>query len=525
MKNIFGKAIAVVLAGMSLASCDLNLLPEATIVYDEEKGFFTIKDDLIGAEQTLYSNFRATTGGFYNFLEDLMFDGFNASLDYGNNYGSIHRTDASFTASDQDIESFWGNYYITIKNYNVTIDAAEVAPEDLYEDARVIKGEACAARAYAYLQLARHFAPAYDPATADTDLSVPLVLHYNQNAKATRATNKEVYEQILVDLDSAAVILTAYEGKVMFKSKDKAAPEHTIGNVANSAYFTLDAVKAMQARALLDMGEYKAAADSAVAVINSAAGYALAADASELEKVRTEDAGTEAIMSLYASKTEGAKSYSIFTSYGDDANSPTKFSYNKPYFLPSKTLMDMYETNDYRKLAWFFQTTADPLNNSGNYYNNVFLFGKYAGNLTLSSKNYATATVASKPFMISEMYLIAAEGYFQAGDNANGKKYLNQLQNKRKTTLTALNMDYIQKEWIRETICEGLRLSCMKRWGAGFSGRAPQANTAELIMTSPVDAFEEKVMASDDRALVWPIPSYEIKINPALEQNKGYGNE
>lgn len=509
MKNIFGKAIAIALAGMTLASCDLNLFPEASIIYDEQKGFFTVLDDITGAENAIYSNFRATTCGFYGFVEDLMFDGFNATLDFGNNYGPIHSTDASFNASDQDVESFWGNYYLTIKNYNVTIDAAEKAPEELYDDARFVKGEACAARAYAYLQLARHFAPAYDAATADKDLCVPLVLHYDQNARPARNTNKEVYEQILKDLDSASVIFRDYE----------------VESEANSQWFTPDAVLAMQARALLDMGEYEAAADSAVKVINSAAGYALAASASELDKVRSADEGTEAIMSLYASSTEGAKGYGVFTSYSQDKNSSTGFSYDKPYFLPSKTLMDMYETNDYRKIAWFHQTTDNPLNIAGSYYNNVFVFYKYGGNPGYNTSGWANGAVAAKPFLISEMYLIAAEAYAQNGDNTNAKKYLNQLQNKRKASLSSASMENIQKEWIRETICEGLRMSCMKRWNIGFSGRAPQANAAMLIQSTPTSAFEGKEMAAGDRALVWPIPSYEIKINTNLEQNKGYGKE
>ena len=126
--------------------------------------------------------------------------------------------------------------------------------------------------------------------------------------------------------------------------------------------------------------------------------------------------------------------------------------------------------------------------------------------------------------MISEMYLIAAEGYLNAGESTLGKKYLNQLQAKRGATASALNKETIQKEWKRETVCEGLRLSNMKRWDAGFEGRQPQDNTKELIMSTPLDSYQKKVLRSDDKALIWPIPSYEIKVNPALEQNPGYGN-
>ena len=480
-------------------------------MYDPEQGFFTQEADIEGAENRVYSNFRATSGGFYSYLEELMFDGFNATLDYGNNFGPIHRTDASFTSSDQDVESFWGNYYLTIKDYNITIDAAESAPEELYESARFVKGEACAARAFAYLQLARHFGPAYDEATADTDLCVPLVLHYDQNARPERNTMTEVYEQILADLDSAYVILTDYE----------------VANTPNSLYFTPDAVKAMMARALLDVGDYEAAADTAVSVINSSAAYTLSESAADLAKVRSAEAGKEAIMSLFASKDEGSLSYSLFTSYARDKKNDAGggYSYSKPYFFPSQTLLDLYETNDYRKIAWFTQTTAVPVNIANSLYYNVFLFTKYAGNADYNSEGFANGRVSSKPFLISEMYLIAAEGYYLAGAETKAKQYLNMLQAKRKASPTGLTMEAIQKEWLRETVCEGLRMSCMKRWGIGFDGRNAQPNASNLITSSPDTSFEKKSMDADDRAMCWPIPSYEIKINTNLVQNKGYGNE
>lgn len=511
MKNIISKLSTIALAALMLSSCDLNLFPESSIVYDPEQGFFTQESDVEGAENRVYSNFRATSGGFHAFLEDLMFDGFNATSEYGNHYGAIHRTDESFTSGDQDVESFWGNYYLTIKDYNITIDAAESAPEELHKSARFVKGEAYAARAYAYLQLARHFGPKYDEATADTDLCVPLVLHYDQNARPERSTMAEVYDQILEDLDSAYVILTDYQ----------------VANKPNSQYFTPDAVKAMMARALLDVGEYEAAADTAITVINSTAGYALSASASDLAKVRSEDAGTEAIMSLYASKDEGYLSYSLFTSYARDKKNDAGggYSYWKPYFFPSQTLLDLYSTNDYRKIAWFTQTTTVPVNIKDALHYNVFLFTKYAGNASFNSEGFANARVSSKPFLISEMYLIAAEGLYQAAKETEGRNYLQSLQAKRKGTITEFTEENIQKEWLRETVCEGLRMSCMKRWESSFDGRAVQPNAANLVENNPASSYEQKAMDFDDRAMCWPIPSYEIKINTNLVQNKGYGNE
>lgn len=506
MKHNIVKLLSIAAVTLSMASCDLNLYPEASIVYKKGDVILASADDIEASSNTVYVYFRAGIGGFYNTLEEFMFDGFNATLDYGNNYGAIHRTDDSFTASDQDVESYWSRFYLSMKNYNVIIEAADNVSADLQEDARFLKAEAMVARAYSYLQLARHFGKDYDPATAATDPCVPLITVYDQNAVPARATVKAVYDQIKADLDSAYVI---------FSKEDD-------WSKANAMYFTPDAVRALYARYYLDVHEYEAAADTAVAIINSTR-YALSEDAAALKKVYEEDAGTEAIMQLYASQAEAPNSYSAYATYGKDSRSTTGYAYSS-YFLPSKTLMDLYDNNDIRKINWFKQTSDNPLMIQGNPSNNVYLFSKYFGNPNLSTDGLQHGRTAPKPFLISEMYLIAAEAYAQAGNSIKAKQYLNQLQNKRKATLTSASLDNIHKEWVKETVGEGLRLSCQKRWALGFNGREPQANAASLVMSIPASSYAEKVMAVGADCLCWPIPAYEIQITPSLQQNPGYGS-
>ena len=507
MKNIFGKIITVAAASLALVSCDLNLFPEASVVYTKGDVILASEDDITASHNAVYLYFRAGVGGFYNTLEELMFDGFNATLDYGNNYGAIHRTDDTFTASDQDIESYWSRFYLSMKNYNVTIEAAENVSDDLKDAAHFLKGEAMVARAYSYLQLARHFGKDYDPATADTDLCVPLITVYDQNKAPKRATVKEVYDQIKADLDSAYVIFNQLEDEDWSE--------------ANAMYFTPDVVRALYARYYLDVHEYEAAADTAVAVINSGR-YELSADAAALKAVYEAGTGKEAIMQLYASQSEAPNSYTAYADYNTDKRSSTGFAYSS-YFLPSKALMDLYDNNDYRKINWFKQTTDNPLIIQGNPINNVYLFSKFFGDPNLSADGYQHGRIAPKPFMISEMYLIAAEAYAQAGNTAKAKQYLNQFQNKRKASLTSASLENIQKEWLKETVGDGMRLSCAKRWGLGFEGREPQTNAVDIVMANPASSYANKTIAAGDRSLCWPIPAYEIQITPSLEQNPGYG--
>ena len=41
-------------------------------------------------------------------------------------------------------------------------------------------------------------------------------------------------------------------------------------------------------------------------------------------------------------------------------------------------------------------------------------------------------------------------------------------------------------------------------------------------MNTPVSDYTGRSVEADSYTLVWPIPSYEIKITPGLEQNPGY---
>src|SRR5476649_2818998 len=55
----------------------------------------------------LYATFRGRQMAQYLLQTDVATDELNATLDYGNNYGSPHRWDASYTAQDQTITPMW----------------------------------------------------------------------------------------------------------------------------------------------------------------------------------------------------------------------------------------------------------------------------------------------------------------------------------------------------------------------------------------------------------------------------------
>lgn len=503
MKNIIKNIFLGGALGVMLMSCDMNMIPTTAIVFEEDEPVLKSENDIMQFYNGVMASYRSVQYGVFTQSSEVMCDGFNATIGFGNNYGSIHRTDASFTTSDSYPESMWASHYSAISNYNIAIEQADlVEDEALVPYAELLKGTALFCRASSYLTLARHFGPAYNYDNADSELCVPLVLVYDQYEKPARNTVQEVYDQIIWDLDDAMDLLKGkvYDGEV------------------RSLTPTLDAVRALMARYYLDVQEYDDAAKMAVAVINSEAGYALASSANEMSAEYLRDSGSEPVIQLFASLSEGLVGNTIFTQVSKDREG----KYFQPYYIPSQKLIDAYSTGDLRFTTWF-SNSMYPIFTNGARHEGIYTFIKYYDNPNLRTGSVETGAHAAKPIMIGEMYLIAAEASAMAKKSLQAKTYLNEIQKARKADLTDGSMENIKKEWFKETVGEGLRLTCLKRWNEGFDGRPAQKRAADIVMTG--DYYDGRVMEADDHVLVWPIPSYELKLNSNLEQNYGYSAE
>ena len=500
--NSILKFISAGLLVASTVSCNLDLYPKGSVNWTPGQELITNEADLEALEANVMYCFRALEYGSYDIVPDVMVDYFNAASDFGNHYGPVHRLDDSFTPSDSDIETNWANPYAAIKNFNLFIESADKVTGELKEMTDIVKGEALLGRAFAYLHLARHFGLVYNPETADTDLCVPLVTEYNQVERPSRATVAQVYGQIKKDLDAAAELLARVPGQI------------------RAQYPTIDAVNFMYARYYLDTRDYQSAAKYATDVINTGT-YTLSSTAEEMTAEWINDEGTEPVMQFYASISEGQGGHSAYTGM----TVTDGVTYYHPYFIPSQKLIDAYDEGDIRFAQWF-DGGDYPSYHNATWYNDdgtdYYVFKKYFGNPDLYSSTAPNSAQAVKPFLISEMYLIAAEAYLEAGNAANALTYLNALQEKRHATLSlTATEENIHNEWYRETVGEGLRFSCLKRWGEGFSGRPAQPGAEMVVNTG--SAYTEKVFASDDYHFQWPIPTYEMQTNLNLVQNEGYG--
>lgn len=533
------------LAGVSLmafTSCDLEEMPTTSIGLDNNEDAVVNGTNIQQFENGLYSAFRATQYGVYSLVPDLICDGFNETIGSGNNYGPVHRTDASFTASDQDVASIWSGYYGYMVDYNNLIndeyikeqEAAFMAEDADYAsvDAYAIRalGVAHFFRAYTYMQLARLFAKDYEPSTAATDLCVPLVLEYNQEEKPARATVEAVYGQIKKDLDAAdQYFMKLYEAAAQLSQANQLTQSYydcyntILPSGPGSEAVTLDAIYALYARYYLDTHDYAKAAEYAMTLVSGGVtrqgGYALSQGAQGMQLEYTYDQGTEPIFQMSASMTEnGSGTNSVYTNGTSYPYIPDGY-YLAPYYIPSAKLMGLYENTDLRLAQWF---NDEHYSLFGNSLYATIAFTKYFGapGAGLNNTSIPNGRQHVKPFMIGEMYLILAEASLQAGDPTTAEEALNELQVKRGATPTAATMENIQNEWFKETVGEGLRYSCMKRWHIGFDGRPALYPTAGLVRGGTEST--EKVMPADDVHWLLPIPAYERQLNDNLEQNPGY---
>lgn len=517
MKNTLRNILIGAVSMTMLASCNLDLYPTTAIPYQDGNLLILTDNDVVDFQNGVLASYRALQYGSNYQTVEVMTECFNATISFGNNYGFVHRLGNEFLASDDYVTGIWANNYSAIKNYNVAIEQADmVEDEALIPSVKVLKGIALFCRASSYLNLARAFSADYDPADAATELSVPLVLKYEQYEKPVRATLQDVYDQIIDDLELSIALLE--EGASVVTSINGKAID--LLGAPKSLVPTVDAVKAVMARYYLDIHDYDNAAAMAMEVIESQAGYALSTTYDEMVNEFMNDDGNESLIRLFASKTEGAVGCTIYTGVADTKEEGKFF---QPMFIPSKTIINAYENTDLRKAVWF-PVDYYPVKIQGTLYDGIHMFTKYLGCPALQSGKNEDGAHYAKPLMLAEMYLIAAEAY-SYDDEAAAKEILNELQTARKTQLTDGSLESVKKEWLRETVGDGQRINCIKRWGDGLPTRPAQDAAANIVMTTPATSYTDRALDATSHTLVWPIPSYEIKIAPALVQNPGYSAE
>lgn len=478
----------------AFTACDLERFPYSAI--ETGQSFKTIQD-AENWNNGVYSFFRARQYGIYTYSQDIQADQLNASVDYGNRNGELHRW-STFLAGSYTIRDAWREYYTAINNINMILDEYSKMELEDAEDIALLnqfKGDAHFARAFYYNELALRWAKAYNPTTASSDLGIPVVLEVDYTIMPARETLENVYKQVLSDISQAKTLLSGQAGN------------------QGSNYFNADVVTALEARVKLYMQDWAGALTAANSLI-SGGKYPLINTEEDLIDMWTNDMAQEVIFQSYvAQPTELGNANSVYLGYNAGNQRYT------PDFIPSQWVIDMYEDEDIRKNAYFQEK---PVNLQGQL-TDLTLVNKYPGNPELFTTANTNYQHAPKVFRIAEMYLIAAEAAYRSSGDALAP--LNVLRvNRGLDALSGVSgdalLEEIKDERFRELAFEGFRLFDLKRWGEGFERRDPQ-NTD--VLTPGSDFYGKSVQANDNK-FVWGLPSNDITINPNLtdQQNPGW---
>lgn len=504
MKKII---IALFSIAIWVSSCDMDKRPYGSL--DDETAIQGL-DDSKRFRDGLYSNMRTLTTGAYIYTSDIQMDIVQGVIGNGNRNGMF--ANGNLVSSDQTVVAIWAAFYSVINSANYFIERVEnLINSNEFTDDELLTlnrymGEAHFVRGYCYYWLADRFCQVYSSTDAQTPAKgLPLVTIYhptgNMSSYPGRNTLEETYKLIEDDLASAYTALAAYE----VKDKEAVAP--------GAIYFSTYTVLALQARIALLKGDNATALSKAETIINANV-YKLT-PAADYAKMWSEDTGSEIIFRSFMSNTElggsvGAAYLSVNQDFAD--------------YIPTFDILNLYADEDVRFDAFF---TVWNLNVQGDIVQ-AYVFNKYPGNESLktgASPNYMNM---SKPFRLSEIYLIAAEAAIStSADKAN--KYLNDLRAERiegyqaETYSGQALVQQVREERLKELVGEGYRMSDLRRWGLGFS-RNPKHPENPDIESSLIVAGNALSYNAGDHRFIWPIPTSEIEANPQLDgqQNPGY---
>jgi len=375
----------------------------------------------------------------------------------------------------------WTRFY---KHINATNIIATKAAEmnDNPAQLKRIRGEALFLRAGYYFYMVNLYAKAYNPATAATDLGVPLkTTEFVETALSVRASVDAIYQQIIADLNEAEQDLTGVTAKSLYHAD-------------------VNAVNLLQSRIYLYMQNWNASVAAANKVIS--------------RKPRLYNLAT------YQSKTSFFTVKSPEALFNQGTNAMVYLQYENGYstFKPTDELMGLYAQNDLRRIAFF------EIDSRGKYrYTKV-----YRSSLT----NTTPEAYYSDNFFMrnAEAYLNLAEASAMLGNDGQANTALNTLRQARflaadyqpvNLTATAL-VSFIRDERRRELCFEGHRWFDLKRYSVNtrypFSKSISHPYSLAIIGSAALQAT--LILLPDDAAYLIPIPDQAMEFNRgSLVQN------
>lgn len=461
--------ILILLLALFLVGCDsfLDEKPQQSI---DASAALTTGENIRLALTSSYVNIRNAYGQQLFHGAELLAD--NGEIYFQGTYLEPREyIGKSLVASSTWPEEAWQDLYKGIYICNQVLKNMEVVDES---DQPQIKGEALFLRGLTYFDLARFYAPAYQPGGENNSDAVPLVLETDNETYPTRSSVAKVYDQAQADLEEAASLLSADE----------------------TFYANKYAALAILSRLYMTKELWAKAAEAANEVIQSGK---FSLSATPLEAFNHSANTAEDVFTFQATNDENLGSQNGTGNEGMSAFYASTNVTGRSDFAITTVLFDKYESGDLRgKVQEGLDEDSDEGDINSMYYagfGNDNSGGIFCAKWLNFDRNMTFIRLA-------EMYLTRAEANFNNASET-GDSPINDIKVIRDragvTTPDAIDLEFIRNERIRELIFEGQRLHDYKRWGW---------SVGELSYDSP--------------RLVFPIPQRERDVNVNLTQNTGY---
>ena len=398
---------------------------------------------------------------------------------------------------------YWFTLYNNIDVINRNILQLMELGENQYVNCYL--AQAYALRAFDYFYLAQMYEHTY--VGNEEALCVPIVtednMHDRYSVGIPRATVREVYDYILVNLDKAIELL---------KNNTIAYPD--------KGFISVQAAYGLRARINLVMNRWEAAAADAQNVID--AGVARPYTRDEVSRPTFNDINDPAWLWGINADTADA----VAMGFANWPSHMCTFSYGYTMYgawrMVSQSLYKSIPSTDVRK-GWFLndQGTSPNLDERQNAYIQnygapVYTQVKFAPYNNMLGSNERDIKASDIPLMrIEEMYLILAEAKAMMGDVAKGVEVLNTfVKNYRDpgyNCTAATTEELAAAVWMQRRIelwGEGHSYFDLMRLGKGVDRRGA--------------GFEQQYIfniPAGDAALIYPIPIYEMSGNRQMVQN------
>ena len=506
------KISILIFAALIFSSCKKTYLDRVPYTSGVLNTAIMTEADLGTAVNGSYATLRSyyLFGASISIKGDLMAD--NTFITTSNSGRYIGQNNFSMINTDAYAANFWSLGYTAIKYANTVINntlGLSTANANQYV------GEAYAIRALMYFELVRNFAHAYT--LAPNDPGIPLVpdnLSYDPSSiievHPKRNTVKEVYTQIIADLEKAYSLMTVYRG---------------------TAYFSKYAARAIEARVYQNMGDWTNAQKTALDVINNS-GWVMLSSTAYVNP--SGSFGTTLTNGSYAGQESStANTYSPGGYWA--AGAPQTSTKNETLF---EVASDLTNNNAFEQIGSLY------LKQGGGYGDicaTDTLYNLYsatdvrkgliprapagyrsgqAGNLNLCYK-YPNAFASGdrddvKVIRLSDVILITAEAYYNLSDPTNALLYLNKVAKQRDASFAGYAsagsqiLEDILTERRKELAFEGQRLWDLVRLNRSWTKYRNQSPLTTIAATAT------------NPYIIYPIPLVEINANPNITQNPNY---